>query len=361
MSGGNFNMSDTLSALLCCSLLAVMFFASGGQSLAGQEIEILQPVPPPGPQPVPGPGQPEKQIEPDKPEFKIPPAAEIPGEMHAEFSDQGNLPLTMLDQQLELETRFGKLTIPIAEIRKLELATRVAPELREKITAALDALGSENFAKREAATKELLGYREAAYPQLVQLSRASDQEVARRTLELVEKLRESLPAERLHARTADLVTTSDSIIAGTLTASKLKVRTKQFGEQELRLADLRSLSARPREESDPLPKQILPDPGSLTQFTQQVGKSFHFGVTGNNNGTVWGTGVFTTDTSLASAAVHAGALKLGEAGVVKVTIVPSPPQFNGSLQNGINSHSYPQYTAAFKIAKVRVAKQGATP
>jgi hypothetical protein len=74
-------------------------------------------------------------------------------------------------------------------------------------------------------------------------------------------------------------------------------------------------------------------------------------VTGANGGALYGTGVHTTDSSLATAAVHGGILKLGQTGVVKVTVIASPQQFVGSTQNGITSSNWGQYPAAYKISK----------
>lgn len=348
----------TRKLLRILTLLAFIFAVAAGVGIAQvrflQAIEEVTDDPFGSPKLNPGTAETEK---PPIKELDIPAPSATPGEMHAEFSDQGALQLVLLDAALELQTRFGKLTIPVAEIRKIEFAPRLEPELREKIAKALHNLASENFNTREEAVKELFGNRKAAYPQLVKLTDSADQEVARRALELVEKIRETVPEEQLQPREYDRLTTSDSIISGTILATSVKVRTKQFGEHELKLADLRALSTQPAEEYDVLPKEILPDPGSLYSYTQHIGKTFFFQVTGNQNGSVWGTDLYTADTNLATACVHAGALKPGEAGIVKVTIVASPAQFTASTRNGISSHSYAQYPAAYKIAKLRLAKE----
>ena len=46
---------------------------------------------------------------------------------------------------------------------------------------------------------------------------------------------------------------------------------------------------------------------------------------------MWGTDVYTADASLAAAAVHAGVLKVGQTGIVKVTTIPQQPSFEGLL------------------------------
>src|SRR5213079_554523 len=65
---------------------------------------------------------------------------------------------------------------------------------------------------------------------------------------------------------------------------------------------------------------VKPDPGNVQAQRGQDGKAFYFEVVGTTTGTVWGTEVYTDDSALAAAAVHAGLLKSGERGVIKVTI-----------------------------------------
>lgn len=75
----------------------------------------------------------------------------------------------------------------------------------------------------------------------------------------------------------------------------------------------------------------------LRALEKQVGQSFFFQVTGDNRGPVWGTDTYTSDSSLGTACVHAGLLRPGESGVVKVTMVHPLPVFPGSARNGVTS------------------------
>jgi hypothetical protein len=94
-----------------------------------------------------------------------------------------------------------------------------------------------------------------------------------------------------------------------------------------------------------------PDPGSLVTYANKVGQSFLFEVTGAGSGVVWGSGPYTTDSALAAAAVHAGVLKVGEKGVVKVTILPGEASYPGSKRNGITSNSWARFDSSFKVEK----------
>ena len=92
-----------------------------------------------------------------------------------------------------------------------------------------------------------------------------------------------------------------------------------------------------------------PDPGNLVGYHSQVGKSFLFDVTGQTDGAIWGTDVYTSDSALAVAAVHAGQVQPGERKAVRVTIVQPPAGFRGSTRNGVTSASYGAYPGAYRL------------
>ncbi len=95
--------------------------------------------------------------------------------------------------------------------------------------------------------------------------------------------------------------------------------------------------------------RVMADPGTLVGFRGQNGKSFLFEITGQNTGSVWGTGVYTDDSSLATAAVHAGIVKVGQKAVVKVTILPGEQQYTGSVRNGITSNNWEDWLGSYRI------------
>jgi hypothetical protein len=268
-------------------------------------------------------------------------------------TDGSVLRLTLQDQKLELDTPYGKLVIPAAEIHRIEFANpRLSAEQVQRIETALASLGSPQFQLREEATTELFALREKAYPALLRATRNADPEIARRADELVHKIKSTVPAERLEVREFDVVHTPHSRLAGRLVAPTLKVQTAPFGEQQLKLTDLLSLRSL-AVTSDPVVTNVLPDPGSLSNLQNQVGQSFHFKVTGAAGGSLWGTDVYTTDSTLATVAVHAGVLQVGQTGIVQVTILAPPPNFQGSNRNGVASGDWGAYPGAYKVSAVR--------
>jgi hypothetical protein len=97
-----------------------------------------------------------------------------------------------------------------------------------------------------------------------------------------------------------------------------------------------------------------PDPGNMEAYRDKVGKSFFFEVTGSADGTIYGTDAYTSDSALGKAAVHAGVLKVGKKGIVKVTMVPVTPNYTGTSRNGVDSSDWPDpWFGAYKIEAVK--------
>lgn len=93
----------------------------------------------------------------------------------------------------------------------------------------------------------------------------------------------------------------------------------------------------------------LPDPGNLMQFRGQIGRTYLFHTKGASTGTIWGAGIYTDDSPLAVAAVHAGVLKDGQDGVVRVTIQPGLPAYEGNLQNNLQSNPYGPFPGSYTV------------
>jgi len=96
---------------------------------------------------------------------------------------------------------------------------------------------------------------------------------------------------------------------------------------------------------------IQPDPGYLSADASQIGQVWYFEVVGANTGTCWGTDVYTTDSSLTAAAVHSGVLKIGERGVVRVTILPGQSSYSATSRNGVMSSSWGSWGVSFKVER----------
>jgi hypothetical protein len=275
-----------------------------------------------------------------------------PGAVEVRFADNSSLKMLLRDEKVEIVTKYGKLLVPVADIHRIEFATRLSEADQKRIPVLIGNLGSQEFAERDAATSELMKLGEKAYPSLLEASKNKDAEVARRATELVEKIREMVPEENLTIRPSDVIQTADSKITGRITAPTLKATTTQFGDVTVKLVDVRNLRAQGIPEETKEEVTAIPAPQNLLGLQNQVGQTFTFTVTGAaNGGGIWGTNIYTLDSSLPMAAVHAGVLKAGQTGVVKVKIVVPPPNFVGSTRNGVTSGDFAAFQGAFQILK----------
>lgn len=97
----------------------------------------------------------------------------------------------------------------------------------------------------------------------------------------------------------------------------------------------------------------LENPGTLVEYQDQIKMSYTFKVTGKVGGPVWGSGPYAVESDLATAAVHAGLLKDGAAGVVKVTILEPANRFTTSSANGVTSVERQEAGPAFSMEAVK--------
>lgn len=81
------------------------------------------------------------------------------------------------------------------------------------------------------------------------------------------------------------------------------------------------------------------------------------------NGTlasVWGTDVYTDDSSICSAAVHAGQITLAQGGQVTVFVHPGRPTYAGSARGGVTSMSFAAFPGSFAFSS-NIAPQVSGP
>lgn len=94
------------------------------------------------------------------------------------------------------------------------------------------------------------------------------------------------------------------------------------------------------------------DPGDLTPYRERTDAVLRFSVTGSDWGSVWGSGVYTDDSTLAMVCVHAGLLRIGETGLIEVTLLPGLEEYEGSTQNGITSQSYGSWQWSYSVTRI---------
>ena len=89
-------------------------------------------------------------------------------------------------------------------------------------------------------------------------------------------------------------------------------------------------------------------PGSIVSF--ETGKTYKFKCpSGGKETNVWGTDIYTLDSSICNAAVHAGKLASESGGSVTIELRPGESSYKGSTRNGIKTNDYGQYGSSFVV------------
>jgi hypothetical protein len=89
---------------------------------------------------------------------------------------------------------------------------------------------------------------------------------------------------------------------------------------------------------------------SATIVSFEIGKTVKFSCpAGGKENSVWGTDTYTLDSSICTAAVHAGKIQLENGGPVTLEMRPGESSYKGSERNGIKTNDYGQYASSFVL------------
>jgi len=94
-------------------------------------------------------------------------------------------------------------------------------------------------------------------------------------------------------------------------------------------------------------------PRSLRGIATAPGQVLVYQITGSTGGYVWGTDIYTDDSSIAAAAVHAGLLQPDETGTIMVTILAGRETYRGSARNGVASRDYPSWARSYTLQRLQ--------
>ena len=98
-------------------------------------------------------------------------------------------------------------------------------------------------------------------------------------------------------------------------------------------------------------KQIDWD-ANAKDYQGKTGQKFTFEVKGGGMaGSVWGTDVYTLDSSLGTAAVHAGIITFEKGGKFTIEIKAGADSYIGSDRNGVSSGSWGSYDGSYVFVK----------
>lgn len=83
-------------------------------------------------------------------------------------------------------------------------------------------------------------------------------------------------------------------------------------------------------------------PSGSTGYTDQS-------VTGTASGRVWGTDIYTNDSTVGKAAVHAGLVSVGQTATIRVCALPGQSSYTSSTRNGVTTLSYGSFRGSIAL------------
>lgn len=97
---------------------------------------------------------------------------------------------------------------------------------------------------------------------------------------------------------------------------------------------------------------LISIPSGIQNMINYRGRTgiFSINITGSLvAGAVWGTNIYTDNSNIVSAAVHAGVIQNGENKTVSIETMPGQSSYQGTTRNGISSNSYETWGGSYKF------------
>ncbi len=160
------------------------------------------------------------------------------------FCDGSLVRMTLLQEDLEVMTKYGKLIIPFREVRRIDFGLHLPDGVGEHIDHSIKQLGSETYKDRDEAVKHLVHYGALAYPFVQRASNNPDPEVSQRASGVLKRITEKTAPENLRVKEDDYIQTLEFPITGRILHPVIKAHSGHFGELSLKLSDLRTLFVR---------------------------------------------------------------------------------------------------------------------
>ena len=89
---------------------------------------------------------------------------------------------------------------------------------------------------------------------------------------------------------------------------------------------------------------------SASMVSSETGKTYKFKCPpGGKESSAWGTDIYTADSSICNAAVHAGKITTERGGSVTIELRPGESSYKGTTRNGIRTNDYGAYGRSFVV------------
>jgi hypothetical protein len=172
---------------------------------------------------------------------KTEPIKPASNEVEVHFLNSSTVRMHVLSEKLEIETLYGKLQVPLKDVRSIEFGSHFPDGVEAQIAQALKNLSNSDYREREKAGKALVELGPFSYAAVVHASHAKEVEIAKRAKDIALKLQANHPKKDLKIAAEDKVVTPSFTIVGRILTPSIKAKTEYFGEVELSLAKMRTL------------------------------------------------------------------------------------------------------------------------
>jgi hypothetical protein len=106
----------------------------------------------------------------------------------------------------------------------------------------------------------------------------------------------------------------------------------------------------PRRIATPAPAQGVPWDATAEGHRGENGATFTYDCPPDGeSGVIWGTDVYTDDSSVCTAGVHRGVITIEDGGPVRIMIRPGQVAYVGSVRNGISTQSFEWWAGSFEV------------
>lgn len=207
-------------------------------------------------------------------------------------------------KEIEIETKFGLLKVPIESLRSFTPGLASHPELGKQVYNLIDKLGSADYDERELAQKELTKMGEPVRPELEKHATDTDKERRERIKAILEELDEVRGDEEGEPRRDwliphDAVETTEFTAVGKIVTPQFTMASN-YGPLTIKLSDVRRGERQFTKKSN-VEKNLTIDSSNLVQremkdtgIRVERGESVTITAEGTMGMTPWGNGVVST-------------------------------------------------------------------
>ena len=194
------------------------------------------------------------QTAPPTPPATAPADAKTAGGLKIHLMDGSIVSGKITAPQIEVETKFGMLKIPLDQVRSFTPGLESHPDIDKKIAALVADLGADGFAEREKAQTDLQKMGPEIRGELDRYLKTAEAERQTRLQKLVEEFDSQRDSDEESASAAewvrdDVIVTNSFTVVGRIRTTTFDV-TSPYGSLVAKLADIRRVVRESREIED---------------------------------------------------------------------------------------------------------------